>query len=198
MTELEREWRQLSRRDSDSGLMDLWARIAPRSWIDRKCWRDAPAAAQLNAAIALASDPDGVEAAEAAATALGATLERWKAPIGRRIRWRPYDQDFDRDLLAGPLEAAREALATRDGASIVLAYAQKLEKEVHDEALSLEEDRAPLAASLGRAAYVDALWGASTLDPDANPVTPLRALWTTGYVVSTVDAQGMTLAFPPL
>src|SRR5258708_7083616 len=32
MTDLEREWRLLSRPDPDAGLMDLWARSAPASW----------------------------------------------------------------------------------------------------------------------------------------------------------------------
>src|SRR4051794_21316085 len=40
MTELEREWRRLSKVDPEAGLMELWARIAPPSWIDRKRWRD--------------------------------------------------------------------------------------------------------------------------------------------------------------
>src|SRR6187549_1515597 len=39
MTELEREWRRLARRDPERGLMDLWARVAPPAWIDRKRWR---------------------------------------------------------------------------------------------------------------------------------------------------------------
>jgi hypothetical protein len=47
MTELEREWRRLSRPDPDAGLMDLWARVAPPAWIDRKRWRDAAAASRL-------------------------------------------------------------------------------------------------------------------------------------------------------
>src|SRR4051794_15701491 len=34
MTQLEREWRTLARRDPDDGLMDLWARIGRPSWID--------------------------------------------------------------------------------------------------------------------------------------------------------------------
>src|SRR4029079_13534839 len=36
MTDLEREWRWLARRDPDVGLMELWTRIAPPGWIDRK------------------------------------------------------------------------------------------------------------------------------------------------------------------
>src|SRR5688500_1122447 len=34
MTDLEREWRRLSRPDPDAKMMDLWAQIAPPSWID--------------------------------------------------------------------------------------------------------------------------------------------------------------------
>src|SRR5450432_1499541 len=61
MTELEREWRRLTREDPDAGLMDLWARIAPPAWVDRKKWRDSAPAARLDAAIALAADAENVD-----------------------------------------------------------------------------------------------------------------------------------------
>src|SRR5262245_39454376 len=51
MTALEREWRALSRSDDDGTLMDLWARIAPSTWIDRKRWRDADPASRVDAAV---------------------------------------------------------------------------------------------------------------------------------------------------
>jgi hypothetical protein len=78
MTELEREWRRINRGDREGELMNLWAAIAPPTWIDRKRWRDAPIDQQRDVAIALASDVDGVEAAEAAA------IEMTEA---RRIKW---------------------------------------------------------------------------------------------------------------
>lgn len=94
MTELEREWRTLSRVDPDQGLMDLWARIAPPAWIDRKRWRDAAPAERFDAAIALAADPDGVECAEAAALALRTEVAP-RIAIGSRIRWRSSSGDLD-------------------------------------------------------------------------------------------------------
>src|ERR1700722_19337039 len=77
MRDLEREWHALSRPDPDGELMDLWAQIAPASWIDRKRWRDAEPVARLNAAIALAADVEGVEAEEAAVAALRVALAGW-------------------------------------------------------------------------------------------------------------------------
>jgi len=88
MTDLEREWLTLARTDPDGVLMDLWARIAPRSWHDHKRWRGSDAAAQLDAAIALASDVPGVEAAESAMGALRSSLGAWGTRIGARVRWR--------------------------------------------------------------------------------------------------------------
>lgn len=62
MTRLEREWRLLQRRDPDDGLMDLWARIAPAHWQDRKMWRDESGDARLDLAVALAADVDAIDA----------------------------------------------------------------------------------------------------------------------------------------
>ena len=101
MTALEREWRRLSRGDRDGELMDIWARIAPRSWVDRKRWRDAP---QLETAVLLAADPEGVEQAE---DAIG----------GARVRWRPLGEDFEGmpELVGGHLldETVQAAVLAR-------------------------------------------------------------------------------------
>lgn len=200
MTDLEREWRRLSRPDPDAGLMDLWARIAPPSWIDRKRWRDSEPAARLDAAIALAADVEGVETAESALDALRVALAPWRTPIGARIRWRPFEHDAGctAPLLAEPLRAAREALCGRGAESVVVERAQRLERDVHEAALVRFPDRAALAGELAHAAFVDSIWYAARLIASPNPVTSLRRLWRAGYVLSAIDASSVTVAFPPL
>jgi hypothetical protein len=86
MTELEREWRVLSRPDLDGALMDLWARIAPPSWIDRKRWRDSDPTRRVDAAVALAADVEGVERAEMAIRSLRPSS---------RVRFRLQEQDSE-------------------------------------------------------------------------------------------------------
>ena len=203
MTELEREWRLLSRPDPDGGLMDLWAKIAPPSWIDRKPWRDSAAAKRLDVTLALASDIESVEAAERAARALRAALGPWRpAPIGDRIRWRAADVDEDTEvlpaLLAEPLRAATAALARRDTAPVVLEQARHLETEVLAAASARLPTRAGLARDLAHAAFVGHVWQAAAMAEQPDPVTPLRALWATGYTLSAADAAAITLEIPSL
>lgn len=200
MTALEREWRMLSRRDPDAGLMDLWARIAPASWIDRKPWRGSDAVAQLDSAIALAADVGGVEAAEAAIGSLRVALQAWGIEIGSRLRWRASEHDSDciTELLAEPLRAAREAVSTSDANPVVLERARDLERAVHEAARARFPERPMLARGLAHAAFVDFMWRAAGLGDRPNPVASLRELWQTGYVLSTVDASGVTVEIPPL
>jgi hypothetical protein len=198
MTALEREWRALSRSDEDGALMDLWARIAPGSWIDRKRWRDAAPARRGDAAVALASDVEGVEAAEAAIGALRHALAPWNGSVACRIRWRPFAGDFDgtAELLGPALRAAREALSVRDGARLALEGARTIERAVERAARARFPERAVLARALAHAAYVDVVWRAASFEPEANPVTPLRQLWQTGYVLSAFGAREATLELP--
>lgn len=195
MTSLEREWRRLSRTDRDAGLMDLWARIAPPSWIDRKLWRDADAATQLDLAVALAADVEGVTAAEAAVASLRDALAAWDVRLGSRIRFRMPADDADptSDLLAEPLRAASAGLR-----SSVLERAERLEHDVRDAMLARLPRRPLLARSVARAAFVDALWRVATVRDHASPAGALRALWSTGYVVAAADTSGFTLAIAAL
>lgn len=200
MTDLEREWRILSRPDADAGLMDLWARIAPASWIDRKRWRDSEPEARVDAAIALAAGVEGVEAAERAVASLRVALSAWDIEIGPRIRWRAFagDGELVVPLLSAPLTAAREALASRGVESVVLERAQHLEREIHEAARARFPEREGLARDLAHAAFVDAVWHAAFLAAPPNPVSSLRDLWKSGYVLSALDASGMILELPPL
>jgi hypothetical protein len=199
MTDLEREWRRLSRRDPEAGLMDLWARIAPASWIDRKRWRDTDAALRLDAAIALAADADGVEAAEAAIGSLRAALAAWGTPFGSRVRWRLGEQDSEHasTLYAEPLRAAWAA-CRRGTEPVVLERATCLQQDVHHAALARFPTRPLLARDLAHAAFVDLVWRAASLADLPNPVTPLCDFWKTGYALATIDASGVTLEIPAL
>jgi hypothetical protein len=158
MWDLERRWRRLSRSDPDDGLMDLWARIAPCAWTDRKRWRDATDdASRLETAIALASDVDGVEAAESAIGALRHALATWGARVGPRVRWSLFraDADATTDWLAGPLSVARAALAERGGGAAVESRALELEQGILEAALARCPERPVLARSIAHAALVD-------------------------------------------
>ena len=193
MTDLEREWRKLSRPDLDGSVMDLWARVAPPAWIDRKRFRDSDAEDRFDAAIALAADVDGVLVAESAIEALRVVLAAWGTPIGARIIFRMsgHDSEHNRALLEAPLRVAREAAAHDD-------LARRFEREVHDATLARFPERPLLARDVAHAAFVDCLFHAAELGERPHPVVPLIDLWMTGYVISSVDAAGVTLEVPQL
>ncbi len=198
MTDLEREWRALLRSDPDRGLMDLWARIAPRAWIDRKRWRDSASAARLDAAIALASDVDGVEAAEAAVAALRGSLAAWGVALSPVVRWRVFEADADcvTELLEQPLHAMRDALSERSPRFI--ERATRIESTVRAAASARFPDRPLLAQSLAHAASVDDSLHAFASLGRPNPVTALRELWNSGYTLSAIGPSAITLEIPPL
>jgi hypothetical protein len=200
MTELEREWRALSRSDLDGRLMDLWARVAPHPWIDRKLWRDSDPAEQLDAAIALAADAEGIDTAERAIGSLRAALAPWGIRIGSRIRWRSFESDFDRmvALLAEPLHAANEALSARGMESVVFDRARRLGRAVYEAAEARFPERPALVRSLAHAAFVDGVFGAASPLRRPNPVTAMREFWGAGYVFSAIDTSGVTVEIPRL
>ena len=183
MTELERQWRRLSRPDAEGGMMDLWARIAPPAWLDRKRWRDAEPSARVDAALALAADVAGVEAAESAALALRDALATAGSPIGARLRWRAFEHDVDATSALLPRPAATSSAVER---------ATRLEEEVHAAVLMRFPERPLLARSLAHAAFVD------SATRGTNALAALRALWGSGYLLSAIGEEGMTLELPPL
>jgi hypothetical protein len=172
MTELEREWRRLSRPDPDAGMMDLWAHIAPPAWIDRKRWRESVPCERVDVAVALAADVSGVEAAEAAALSLRSALGEAGTAIGAGVRWRFFDHD--RSLVSGFAGSWRE----------------KLREDVREAVLARLPDRPLLARDVALVA---------SAPPFARPIAnALRALWRTGYVLSSLDATGVTLEIAPI
>ena len=200
MTELEREWRMLSRVDLDGGLMDLWARIAPATWIDRKGWRHSAPAARLEAVVALASDPQGVEAAEAAAATLRSALIPYDISLPARVLWHPSSEDFAGidSLLASPRSSALRALSTHGDVRPALARAQETEQDVRAAANARFPERGALAHGIAHAAFVDFIWHASGLPAEENPTTSLKALWSAGYGLARIDTDNVTLTFPAL
>jgi hypothetical protein len=180
--------------------MDLWARIAPASWLDRKLWRDSGPGARLDAAIALAADAPGVEAAEAAIVSLGVALAAWGTPIGSSIRWQRHEDDFERttEFLAEPLRVAGEALSARRDLSVALERARELERHVHEAAQARFPERDVLVRALSHAAFVDCVFRAASLRGRPSPVAPLCRLWNTGYALEALDASGATVEIPPI
>jgi hypothetical protein len=177
MTDLEREWRRLSRKDPDGGVMDLWACIAPPAWIDRMRWRESAPAERADVAVALAADVIGVEAAEQAVIALRTSLEERGLTVGDRIGWRFFDHD--RAHSSGLFPVDRSApMVPRD--------------DVHAAALQRFPDRPLLARDVALAA-------AAAKDPSAAATARvLRDLWKTGYVLSAIGPSGVILELTPI
>jgi hypothetical protein len=69
---------------------------------------------------------------------------------------------------------------------------------VHQAALGRFPQRPLLARDLAQAAFVDCLCRATSLAARPDPVAPLRALWSTGYVLAAIDHSGVTLEIPRL
>ncbi len=192
MTTLEREWRMLSRTDAE-GVMDRWARIAPRTWHDRKRWQGSDAAHRLDAAVALAADVEGVEAAESAVDALRTALVPWHTNVAPRVRWRAVAAECEstEQVLSEPLRAARAVPSDR-----VLERAEQVEKEVLAAAQARFPQRPILARDIAHAAFVDSVWQAVPLAEAPNPAAALRRLWLAGYALAAVDAAWVTLELP--
>lgn len=198
MTELEREWRRLSRRDPDEHLMDLWARMAPPTWHDRKHWRHGRPGTRGDLAVALAADVAGVEAAEAAATALRESLAVWGVEVGPRTGFRLLEADGDAttERLAAPLEAATNALAARADEQATLFRMAEMAAGIREAAAERLPHRPQLARSIAHAALVDGALREAGLEARPNPVESLCQLWRLGYVPAVLDASGVTLELP--
>jgi prophage DNA circulation protein len=178
-------------------MMDLWARIAPRSWHDRKPWRDSDAIAALDVAVALASDVPGVEAAERAVTSLRSALAAWETHIGPRIRWRAIDREEECvvALLARPLVTAEATLLGTHAEATIHQRGERTKHAVHEAVRARLPARPLLADSLAHAACVESIFRAASADRP-NPASALRDLWMTGYALTEADESGVTLEVP--
>ena len=90
-------------------------------------------------------------------------------------------------------DLALVALSSMDGGNVFIDRARRLERDVHEEALATLGDRPLLARSIACAAFVDRVW-----QREGGPVAPLRALWSTGYVLGSLRGGEATLLFPPI
>jgi hypothetical protein len=199
MTDLEREWRKLSSPDPEAGLMDLWALVAPPAWVDRKRYRDTSPDQMLDALVALASDPHGVEEAERAVLALVQALRSHGVEAPSKVVWSPLGDDTEclTSMLEAPLHVARAA-CPRKIETRIAERADSVGRELASEVLARHPTRPHLAADLAAAARLDFVWQAASLAPAENPAAPVRALYGTGYVLAAVNATSVSLAFPPL
>jgi hypothetical protein len=117
-----------------------------------------------------------------------------------RVLWRRTDVDFDDlpKLLAESLRTALDGLSTHRAPTVVLERAHRLERDVGMHAAERWPDRPVLSRALAHAAFVDAIWNVASPADRPSPITSLRALWATGYVLSAVDASAVTLQIPRL
>lgn len=225
MGELENEYRRLARaqRDDDFGVKNLWAAVAPGRWVDRPRWTaHADVKERLSVALTLASDPDGVDRAEASALELAASLSGWGTPVGDRVSWRvgedvPFDAPATK-LFVNAVRAAYEALDVTDRAPFILQRCAKVRREVlkasRKAALNDSECGKALGREIAQAALIDFVWNAAAVealrtDSDSpfgrvpfsklpNPVAPLVKIWKTGYFVSSVSERGVVLGAVPV
>jgi hypothetical protein len=181
--------------------MDAWARLVSPASLDRKRWRDSAPSEWLDVLVALAADEANVWAAERAVGELHDALSGYELNVGRRVRFRfrsgASEGRGTLALLAAPSRFASERCADRVRAA-VLARAGREQERVRCAALERFPERPQLAEELGQAASLDFVWRAAGLEPSRNPAPGLRALWATGYVLSSYDASSATLEIPPL
>lgn len=205
MTALEREWRTLARaqRSCEERTLALWNAIAPRHWAGALRWTSTgDSAADIEACVALASDPDGVERAESCALRLASLLATSGVDVAPAVTWQvahapaiaPAAVLFER-----PLRDLTEAVASTYGGDALLARADARQQDVLDTASqsALFTGFEGLAADLALVARIDFLWRASRVDSHRaeadRPTAALLDLWSTGYVVSAIDPQRITL-----
>ena len=217
MTALEREWLQLARpRSPAETTRELWLEMAPRRWADTLRWQQAgDRHLDVETAITLACDPDGVERAEQHARELAAALAAWNVDVGEHTSWRvaaqPEPAPRLAELLAAPLAALDDVVASTYGATSLVARADRIAADVRGAVTGTPlVDRHPtLAADVALVARIDFLWRAcvtearvvpSGLAPAGrpfaalvNPAAALLALWSTGYVVCAAGPEGITL-----
>ena len=110
------------------------------------------------------------------------------------------------DPLVPPLEAIEARLTENQRERNLLRALQRLahradrwrvERAVHEAALARLPERPLLARALGDAAFADGLLRAAVPDRP-NPVTPLRELLKTGYVLAAADPSSVTLEMPQI
>ena len=223
MTALEREWlaHQRAERSPEERALELWNEMAPRRWAGRlRSPFTGDPTADLEAAVMLASDPEGVERAESCGLRLAAALSTWGFEVRAAVRWRvasdPVIETRAEQLLAGPLSALTAALTSTYGAEALVARAHRIERAVLDAAAgsALLSSREALVTDLALVARVDFLWSACSVEARRvpadhlnagrafgeleNPAAALLDLWKTGYLLAALEGDGVALASVPI
>jgi len=201
MTELERTYLGLvgeARSADRRAASRLWNDLAPPSW------RTRPAPATVVAVVALTSDPEGVDAAEAAIARLRDAAAAWHLDLGAAgapITWRVGDSPLPLEptagILAGPWAELGAAL---DDAGLAEARAGR-EQRIRDRvAEQLREpagvDEAVIGAVTG-AALGALAWAMASeaglrradqveVAALADPFAPLLDVWSTGHVPAAI------------
>lgn len=221
MTALEHEWLALARPPlpATERALALWNELAPPRWKDRVRFASTDdAGADRATLLALASDPDGVERAEAAALRLAGALRGWNVTVAASTSWCPGAAPGAvlHAALASPLQATSGAMhATYGGAARVERAAQfaagvraTAENEPALAVWPLLVDDLVLAAQL------DFLWQACVVEQRVvppnlphsgiafgdldSPVTALVDVWTTGFFPCAIGPAGVSLGALPV
>lgn len=214
MTALEREWRTLVRREPspEARTRALWNAVAPRRWADRLRFTPEDVVNDAELTVALASDPDGVERAEACASQLASALRAWGVDLAPVITWTLASGSMEAarasTLFAAPLHALETMLSNAYGGGAWSARGHR----VHDEVLAAASAASHVPSQLGedvafvarfdfllRACEVDGRFvhAGRPLQELPSPAAPLVELWKTGYALGDVQKAGITLAAAP-
>ena len=193
VTALEREWLTAARAPGPTReLATLWQQVAPERWIEGG--RSVPPSAE--AIVTLASDPDGVEEAERAASALREALLPSGITVGPKTDWM-----VSREVM---YIARADQLFSVPFASIgdvphdALQRAHRLRNEVRARLgdRRIEARNSSLGREVGWLAFASSVWRELRTEPA--PFEPFLAIYRHGYVPTAVDATGVTLTAIPV
>lgn len=187
ITAIEREWLAAARNPAPARELEtLWRQVAPERWLDGA--RPMPEGAE--AVVTLASDPDGVEAAERAAHDLREALVPWGVTLGTGVHW-VVSRELTFALRAEELFAAPLAACAEAPHEIVQA-GHRLRRDLRDRlgAQTVPTRNSSIARELGLLAFGASVWETRK---EPSPFAPALAIYTLGYAISAADSTGVTL-----
>jgi hypothetical protein len=182
VTAIEREWLAAARSKSPARELEtLWRQIAPERW-----QRPVPEGAE--AMVTLASDPDGVDAAERAAASLREALAPWGVTLGPRVQW-VVSRELTfavraEELFAAPLATCAEA------AHDVVQRGHRVRRDLRDRLgpQTIPTRNSSLAREIGIIAF-----GSTVREQGADPFAPALEIYALGYALTAADAAGVTI-----
>jgi hypothetical protein len=188
VTTLERAWLAASRAPGPTRELEtLWRKVAPERWIDSG--RRAPATAE--AIVTLASDPDGVEEAERAASTLREALVPWGVTVGPHTEW-----IVSPEIMFVVRAEQLFAIAVGSIADVPHETTQRAHRLRHEVRAQLGDRRiearnSSLGRELGWLAFASSVWRDTRAE--AAPFEPFLTIYRRGYIPTAVDAIGITL-----